>query len=49
MSNKSKSGTSLLAGKHFFIDPKVDKATSAKVKQKLIALGGVSLNLNASL
>jgi len=33
-----------LTGKRFFIDPKVDKATSEKVKQKLLALGGVSSN-----
>ena len=34
-----------LSGKRFFIDPKVDRTTSDKVKQKLIALGGVSVDL----
>ena len=32
----------VLSGKRFFIDPKVDKALSEKVKEKLIVLGGVS-------
>lgn len=40
MNQKSTAG--VLAGKRFFIDPKVDKAVSEKVKEKLIALGGVS-------
>ena len=50
MNNHSVSSTKpkgLLAGKRFFIDPKVDKHTSFSVKQKLLALGGVSNVVNS--